>query len=482
MENILTNSAGQRIWVVDTAKEYDLERLDPTEIDAIFIDMPKEFGAYVADLIIQIRKHSIGKLYLKSLFISIPQELFATHVANDLIDGVEQSTEAPDFINTTREINQIINRYVELSPEGFTPTFGYAVQILRYNFARQKNLAANLSEQSMIGYNRPLLFIISATGEIVLEVLDELARIAKNGYIGQRFQDKLHLCPQCHSVHLIYREICTRCGSANLTAQPVIHHFRCSNVSPEKEYIDGERLICPKCHKQLRHLGVDYDKPSVVNVCEACNFSSQSSNLVAQCLHCKKITPVEELEPFVLYEYYFNDRTMDFLINPLDPYQLAANKLKGIVSFKEFTLLLEKAIIDLETAEDEVYVGNPDLYLVLYALELDLRYANTRKVIDRDLYLDIMQGATDIIAQYLKEVSAKYLDITFHNNMYMVFANFATNVQSKQKHVDEVMKRIRAMVYQKYGDKIVVEGTPKYCQYKKDTQSILSFMDKVAKL
>ena len=35
-------------------------------------------------------------------------------------------------------------------------------------------------------------------------------------------------------------------------------------------------LICPKCHKKLRHIGVDYDRPAVVYTCNDCENSFTS--------------------------------------------------------------------------------------------------------------------------------------------------------------------------------------------------------------
>ncbi|MDR1755754.1 MAG: hypothetical protein LBR65_02185 [Culturomica sp.] len=480
MKKIVTNSQNQIVWVIDTIDEYDLNNLDGKEIDAIFIDLPIESSSYVVNLIIQIRQNRWTKLYLKPIFTTISIEFFFASHAKELIDGIEESVDAPNFITKTDEINKIIDKYIDLPADKYPLLTVYTLQLLRYNYARRKDLTFKLSEQSMIGYTRPLLFIANPTGELLIEILGELARIAKDGYIDKKFQDKLHLCPQCHSIHLIYRETCVKCNSAHLTMHPVIHHFRCSNVSPEKDYIDGEKLICPKCHKQLRHLGVDYDKPSVINTCQACTFCSQNSNLVTQCLHCQKTTPVEELFPFTLFGYSYNDRTMEYLINPIDPLQLIENFLQGIIPFQDFLLQVEQAIIKFETTQIEETSKDTDLYLSVCAFAFEIRYAGTQRRVKMELYVDIMQSITDLILAFNEEFNTDHLNITFYHGKYIMLADCETIVQNKSDYPTELLNRIQEMINKKYGASIEVSSFYKPYKYLKKSNSILSFIQQIA--
>lgn len=131
-------------------------------------------------------------------------------------------------------------------------------------------------------------------------------QLLKLGYIRRtRFIHKIHVCPSCHRSRLLFFECCPKCGSSNLKEEPVIHHFRCANVSPESSYAwDGE-LRCPKCKHFLRHIGVDYDKPSSVYTCGECGDSFMYPNMSVLCTAGKQTYSTDELMPVDVEEYEF---------------------------------------------------------------------------------------------------------------------------------------------------------------------------------
>lgn len=131
-------------------------------------------------------------------------------------------------------------------------------------------------------------------------------QLLKLGYIHRtKFLHRTHVCPSCHRSHLLFFECCPKCGSSNLKEEPVIHHFRCANVSPESSYAwDGE-LRCPKCRHILRHIGVDYDKPSSVYTCGECGNSFMYPDMSVLCTACKNTCSTDELVPVDVEEYEF---------------------------------------------------------------------------------------------------------------------------------------------------------------------------------
>ena len=113
----------------------------------------------------------------------------------------------------------------------------------------------------------------------------------------KEFLDSVYLCTICTTGYLSYREVCPKCNSSNATSQDIVHHFPCSYVGPIDDFknrIDDE-LNCPKCNKTLRHIGVDYDKPSIVNDCLSCGHRFQDFNVKAKCMTCKFDNEVEKL-------------------------------------------------------------------------------------------------------------------------------------------------------------------------------------------
>ena len=148
--------------------------------------------------------------------------------------------------------------------------------ILKYLLSRdQRIMGHRLLEKSSLGYINPIFEHYHSMGLFHLnEMFMFIDTMVEFGALRiHRFLLKEHLCPKCNHSHLLYTECCPKCGSSNLKIQNIIHHFSCANVSPESSYNVGGMLICPKCHKKLRHIGVDYDRPAVVYTCNDCENS-----------------------------------------------------------------------------------------------------------------------------------------------------------------------------------------------------------------
>lgn len=132
---------------------------------------------------------------------------------------------------------------------------------------------------------------------------DQLLRL---GYIRRnRFIDRIHVCPVCKSSHILFFETCPHCGSSEIEEEPVIHHFRCANVAPAHTYEQDGELICPKCRHKLRHIGVDYDRPSSVYTCRQCDQTFMYPDMRAYCTENRRNWKPDELLPVDVEEYEF---------------------------------------------------------------------------------------------------------------------------------------------------------------------------------
>lgn len=111
-------------------------------------------------------------------------------------------------------------------------------------------------------------------------------RLAAVGLLSRDFFDRLHVCPTCASSRLNVREECRECRHPDLASHALVHHFRCAFQAPEPEFRKGDRLVCPKCGKELRHFGVDYDKPGAVSVCGRCGHADAEPAVGFLCMDC----------------------------------------------------------------------------------------------------------------------------------------------------------------------------------------------------
>ena len=129
----------------------------------------------------------------------------------------------------------------------------------------------------------------------------------------KKFEERIHVCPHCYGSHLFYMESCPKCDSSHLKEEPVLHHFRCANISPESSYAYDGELRCPKCHQMLRHIGVDYDRPANVYTCQECNHTFLHTRMKVFCTSCKKVSRPSELLPQDIYSYEFTTEGLQAL-------------------------------------------------------------------------------------------------------------------------------------------------------------------------
>lgn len=163
------------------------------------------------------------------------------------------------------------------------------------------------------------------------------AQLLKLGYIRRtRFIDKIHVCPVCRRSHQLFFECCPKCGSSDIREEPVLHHFRCANVSPESSYAwDGE-LRCPKCKHMLRHIGVDYDKPSSIYTCNACDETFMYPDMRVLCPTNRQTWTTDDLLPIDVEEYEFTPEGIKAFANYDIRYTLSQVGFYGYSSMRDF--------------------------------------------------------------------------------------------------------------------------------------------------
>jgi hypothetical protein len=135
----------------------------------------------------------------------------------------------------------------------------------------------------------------------------DLRFLARRDYLEERFLERVSLCPKCASHHLNIREICPGCRRARLASEGLLHHFRCGYVGRLSEFTtvddgNGSRL-CPKCNRQLRHIGTEYDRLGKASVCLECGMITENPPVEAVCLACGTRTSAEDLVSMDVFSY-----------------------------------------------------------------------------------------------------------------------------------------------------------------------------------
>ncbi len=133
------------------------------------------------------------------------------------------------------------------------------------------------------------------------------------GFLKRRFFDRLHECATCQSRRLSVREECPSCRSADLRESALLHHFHCAAVLPEEQFRRGMSLVCPKCQRQLRNYGKDYDRPGQAFTCNSCEATSSELEVGFVCLDCNARMDGGAATHVDLHSYMLTDAAVAFL-------------------------------------------------------------------------------------------------------------------------------------------------------------------------
>ncbi|MBD8893654.1 response regulator [Roseibium litorale] len=140
-----------------------------------------------------------------------------------------------------------------------------------------------------------------------------MAALSELGLTETVFFDRFHMCGGCRSVRMNVREECFSCRSPNLKESKFIHHFKCAYQAAEEDFRQGSDLVCPKCSRELRHFGVDYDKPGIIIRCQACGSSSSDTAVGFQCMDCGYHTDGEVAETTDVFGYALSEKGIAFV-------------------------------------------------------------------------------------------------------------------------------------------------------------------------
>ncbi len=288
-----------RLYIVYNNQSFKIEHA--LIYDAILI----EAGDinFTLHILRKIRSHLNPEFYLKPVFLLRGTDN-RDPLVNNLIDGVIYSVDQVKLIAPV--IQQI---YMKISDLSFTKSLSFEAQIidklLNLMYTREKKVLKPFPYHlSGIGYAFPEISV-NFYYKDEWQVLDMLEMAEKEGLFSAEYIDRIYLCNSCSGGYLVYREVCPHCNSTNSSSEDLIHHFPCAYIGPISDYrneIDNQ-LNCPKCNKLLRHIGVDYDKPSIIYTCNSCSSKFQDIHVKAKCMSCMSDIEVEYLIPRSIKTY-----------------------------------------------------------------------------------------------------------------------------------------------------------------------------------
>lgn len=164
-------------------------------------------------------------------------------------------------------------------------------------------------------------------------------------------------CRYCNSISFYIKFICTFCKSSNIIRAPSIEHDRCGNIDFEYKFIslDG-KLICEKCNKQLKAIGVDYSKLGYFYKCLECKAMLSNTDQFYICLKCGRSSLYDELQILQLFTYTVNlqklieklnaDDFLFFVTEELDRIGIKSKQLDTIVGISKIPHIFPLVVYD----------------------------------------------------------------------------------------------------------------------------------------
>jgi hypothetical protein len=187
-----------------------------------------------------------------------------------------------------------------LLPANFRAGVTPAVRMLAYLFVSESDLTP-------VRVSRSRYFFAYRGFQDTRSTIALAETLAEAGMLRRRFADRHSACPRCYSHRLVVREECPTCRSPNLSHAAFLHHFSCAHVGPEEAFRQGSALVCPKCQKQLRHYGKDYDKPGDALVCKQCGDTTTEPAIGFQCQDCDSHIDGDLIETADIHSYSLSD-------------------------------------------------------------------------------------------------------------------------------------------------------------------------------
>lgn len=293
-----------------------IDSIKAEDFDAIYIE---DYGQSHSELAYQLQSMSSisgMKSHLKPRFLAATLKS-RVHQLKPLVDGFAAT---PDDEKMGERIEEICNRLALIDlfdiSEVKTNNYVYFLKLCKHAISRgQYTFTTSLEEAYAQGHTA--LFVAkqdSMMSNMKAEFVRFNQTLRELGYAERKkFEDRIHVCPYCKGSHLYYMEACPKCDSSRLKEEPVLHHFRCANISPESSYAYDGELRCPKCHQMLRHIGVDYDRPANVYTCQECNHTFLHTRMKVYCASCKKTSRPSELLAQDIYSYEFTTEGLQAL-------------------------------------------------------------------------------------------------------------------------------------------------------------------------
>jgi len=154
------------------------------------------------------------------------------------------------------------------------------------------------------GYRYP---IVEAIMGDPVETKEHLNKLYEINILKRELYDKIIHCPSCQSANVSIRYCCPYCKSFNIDKSALIEHIQCGYIDTEERFKKGDKLACPRCHKELTKPDVNYRRAGIWCKCSDCGKSFDIAVPSHFCRDCKQNFTFEDALHRNVYSYTLNE-------------------------------------------------------------------------------------------------------------------------------------------------------------------------------
>jgi len=408
-------------------------------IDALGSERARSASVFLLDLrasgdaamaLRDIRGHRSPQIYLKPVVL-LADGAERGGVLERAVDGVwdvlKDPEPPPGLASRMERLRQRADAMAVSGPEGDAQL---PFRILRFMATREAVYEPEPTIESPTGYRYPPLAPFLGGGDDGQDVGELLASLESDHRVLEgQFAAKAYACTHCGCGFLNFVEICPNCGSAHLTEDETVHHYRCGYVAPFREFRRGNALYCPKCEKELQHIGVDYDKPSPIYDCNECGHRFPEPEVTTACYRCRRVTPPESQVQRTIKSYAVSPFGLNAARYGLD--SLLVSVLQTRMQLFEYGVF--KQFLAAEASRVERYPPSKSTLVVMFFDEID------------QIYLELGSRSRELFEEIAVELSSivRESDLLSSRNESLFLALFA---QTSIEQVRPAVDRLRATV------------------------------------
>ncbi len=115
------------------------------------------------------------------------------------------------------------------------------------------------------------------------------------------------ICPECGDAKISVSQVCPLCESPDIEKADRIEHYACGCIDQEEKFHREGQLICPRCEKELRIIGTDYQRVEDIFFCNQCKRDTSILKVIGRCADHNHTFSYDKVDLKPVYGYVFNE-------------------------------------------------------------------------------------------------------------------------------------------------------------------------------